>query len=138
MSDEAAESGNTDAINTPSDSYIPNWARSPLLCNENFDVGEINAKSALNGKNKKFSAVSARSRKQVIYASVAFVLYGVFAVGVILTMFHLAICISLAVAALTFLAVGYYCLYEANTALSSVEVKNGVDPADAEVENSPS
>ncbi|WP_264731891.1 ankyrin repeat domain-containing protein [Wolbachia endosymbiont (group A) of Sphaerophoria taeniata] len=79
--------------------------------------------------NKKLSAASAQDRKQITYASISFVLSGAFAVGASLTMFHLAICITLAVAALTFLAVGCYCSHKANTALSNVEVKNGVDPA---------
>ncbi|WP_265029691.1 TomO hydrophobic C-terminal domain-containing protein [Wolbachia endosymbiont (group A) of Philonthus cognatus] len=86
-----------------------------------------------HGKNKKFLRASIHSKRQYNYASVSFVLSGAFAVGASLTMFHLAICISLAVAALTFLAVGCYCLYKANTALSNVEVKNGVNPAVVEV-----
>lgn len=36
-------------------------------------------------------------------------------------MFHLAVCITLSVAALIFLAVGCYCSYKANTALSNVK-----------------
>nr|WP_033445331.1 hypothetical protein [Wolbachia endosymbiont of Culex quinquefasciatus] len=40
-------------------------------------------------------------------------------------MVHLAMCVSLAVAALTFLAVGCYCSYNANTALNNVEIENG-------------
>ncbi|WP_167370353.1 TomO hydrophobic C-terminal domain-containing protein, partial [Wolbachia endosymbiont of Culex molestus] len=47
------------------------------------------------------------------------------AVGTSLTMVHLAMCVSLAVAALTFLAVGCYCSYNANTALNNVEIENG-------------
>ncbi|WP_264707500.1 lipase family protein [Wolbachia endosymbiont (group A) of Acrocera orbiculus] len=88
---------------------------------------------SLGNENKKLSAVNAQSRKQVIYASVSFLLSVAFAVGASLTMFHLAMCISLAVAALTFLAVGCYCSYEANTALSNVEIDqtNGIDLADA-------
>lgn len=87
----------------------------------------------LSCKNQKLSKASTHSKRQSNYASVSFVLSGVFAVGASLTMFHLVICISLAVAALTFLAVGFYCSYKANTALSNVEVKNGVDPIAVEV-----
>ncbi|QDH18420.1 hypothetical protein wCauA_01845 [Wolbachia endosymbiont of Carposina sasakii] len=65
---------------------------------------------------------SAYSRKQIIYASVSLVLSSACAVGANLTMFNLAICISLTVATLTFLAVGCYYSYKASTALSSVEV----------------
>jgi len=102
--------------------------------NDNLKTKKLESRNEeLNGKNKKFSAVSAQSRKQVTYASVSFVLSGAFAVGASLIMFHLAICITLAVAALTFLAVGCYCSYKANTALSNVEVKNGVNPAVMEV-----
>nr|WP_265025165.1 hypothetical protein [Wolbachia endosymbiont (group B) of Pammene fasciana] len=86
-----------------------------------------------DNENKKLLAVSAQSRKQITYASVSFVLSGAFAVGASLTMFHLTICISLAVAALTFLAVGCYCSYKANTALSNVEIDNCVNPAVVEV-----
>ncbi|WP_264704604.1 MULTISPECIES: ankyrin repeat domain-containing protein [unclassified Wolbachia] len=71
--------------------------------------------------SKKLSAASAQGRKQITYASISFVLSGAFAVGASLTMFHSAVCIILSVAALTFLAVGCYCSYKANTALSNVE-----------------
>ncbi|WP_395460150.1 ankyrin repeat domain-containing protein [Wolbachia endosymbiont (group A) of Aporus unicolor] len=96
---------------------------------------------SLSSENKKLLAVSAQSRKQVTYASVSFVLSGAFAVGASLTIPYLAICITFAVAASIFLAVGCYCSYKANTALSNVEVdqiKNGVNPAIVEVLNSPS
>ncbi|EEB55370.1 ankyrin repeat domain protein [Wolbachia endosymbiont of Culex quinquefasciatus JHB] len=86
-----------------------------------------------DNENKKLLAVSAQSRKQITYASVSFVLSGAFAVGASLTMFHLTTCISLAVVALTFLAVGCYCSYKANTALSNVEIDNCVNPAVVEV-----
>ncbi|MFJ5423200.1 ankyrin repeat domain-containing protein [Wolbachia endosymbiont of Drosophila barbarae] len=79
--------------------------------------------------NKKLSAVNTQSRKQVIYASVSFVLSGAFAVGASLTTPCLAIFITLAVAALTFFAVGCYCSYGTITALSNVEVKMVVDHA---------
>ncbi len=87
----------------------------------------------LNGKNKKFLGASTHSKRQGNYASVSFVLSGAFAVGASLTIPYLAICITLAVAALTFLAVGFYCSYKANTTLSNVEVKNGIDSAAVEV-----
>lgn len=87
----------------------------------------------LSGKNKKFSEASTHGKRQGNYASVSFVLSSAFAVGASLTMFHLAICISLAVASLTFLAVGCYCSYKANTALSNVEIDNCVNPAVVEV-----
>ncbi|MGL9725515.1 MAG: TomO hydrophobic C-terminal domain-containing protein [Wolbachia sp.] len=47
---------------------------------------------------------------------------GAFAVGASLTILHLAICISLAVAALAFLAVRCYYSYKANTTLNNVKV----------------
>ncbi len=87
----------------------------------------------LNGKNKKFLGASTHSKRQGNYASVSFVLSGAFAVGASLTIPYLAICITLAVAALTFLAVGFYCSYKANTTLSNVEVKNGIDSTAVEV-----
>ncbi len=92
-----------------------------------------NKNKELNGKNEKFLRASTNSKRQGHYASVFFVLSGASAVGASLVMFHLATCISLTVAALTFLAVGCYCLYKANTALSNVEVENGVDSAAVEV-----
>ncbi|GKS79307.1 MULTISPECIES: hypothetical protein [Wolbachia] len=104
------------------------------LSSENIQLQTQN----LNAKNKKLLAVSAQSRKQVTYASVSFVLSGAFAVGASLTIPYLAICITFAVAASIFLAVGCYCSYKANTALSNVEVKNGIDSAAVEVLNSPS
>jgi hypothetical protein len=89
-----------------------------------------NKNKELNGKNEKFLRASTHSKRQDYYASVFFVLSGASAVGARLTMFHLATCISLTVATLTFLAVGCCCLYKANTALSNVEInqiKNGLD-----------
>ncbi|WP_338482376.1 hypothetical protein [Wolbachia endosymbiont (group A) of Ophion costatus] len=88
-------------------------------------------------KNKKPSAVEFQSRKQSNCASVSFILSGVSSVGAGLIMSHLAICISLTVAALTFLAVGCYCLYKASTALSNIEVdqiRNGVNPTASEAQ----
>ncbi|WP_264375321.1 MULTISPECIES: TomO hydrophobic C-terminal domain-containing protein [unclassified Wolbachia] len=76
-------------------------------------------------KNRKLSEASIYNRRQSNYASASFVLSGAFAVGTSLTMVHLAMCVSLAVAALTFLAVGCYCSYNANTALNNVEIENG-------------
>ncbi len=75
----------------------------------------------LNGKNKELSSISAQSRKHIAYASVSFVLSGAFAVSASLTMSYLAICISLAVAALVSLVAGCYCSCKASTALSNVE-----------------
>ncbi|MFV0949525.1 lipase [Wolbachia endosymbiont of Nasonia giraulti] len=72
--------------------------------------------------SEKFLKARTYSKRQGNYASVSFVLSGAFAVGTSLTMVHLAMCVSLAVAALTFLAVGCYCSYNANTALNNVEV----------------
>ncbi len=79
-------------------------------------------KESESENNDKFLEASTNSKRQGNYASVSFVLSGAFAVGASLTMFHLAMCISLAVAALTFLAVGCYCSYKANTALSDVKI----------------
>ncbi|WP_458695166.1 TomO hydrophobic C-terminal domain-containing protein [Wolbachia endosymbiont of Trichogramma pretiosum] len=63
------------------------------------------------------------SKKQGNYDSVSFVLSGAFAVGASLIMLHLAKCVSLIIAASTFLAVvGCYCSYKTNTALSDVKV----------------
>jgi len=76
----------------------------------------------LNSKYEKFLGASNNSKSQGSYASISFVLSGASAVGASLTMFHLAICLSLAVAALIFLATGCYCLYKANTTLSNVEI----------------
>ncbi|OJH30963.1 E3 ubiquitin-protein ligase SlrP [Wolbachia endosymbiont of Armadillidium vulgare] len=74
--------------------------------------------------NEKFLKARIYSKKQGIYAAVSFVSSGAFAVGASLTMLHLAICVSLIIAASTFLAVGCYCFYKANTALSNVEIEN--------------
>lgn len=79
--------------------------------------------------SEKFLRASIYSKKQVIYAAVSFVSSGALAVGASLTIFHLAICISLAVAALTFLAVGCYCSHKATTALSDIEVGQIVNDA---------
>ncbi|NEV49244.1 hypothetical protein EUZ93_01835 [Wolbachia pipientis] len=87
----------------------------------------------LNGKNKKFSEANTQSIRRGNYASTFFILSGVCAVGASLTIPYSAICVTLAVAASIFLAVGYYCLYKANTALSNVEVDNCVNPAVVEV-----
>uniref|UniRef100_A0AAU7YLZ3 Uncharacterized protein n=1 Tax=Wolbachia endosymbiont of Oeneis ivallda TaxID=3171168 RepID=A0AAU7YLZ3_9RICK len=76
----------------------------------------------LNSKYEKFLRASNNSKRQGSYASISFVLSGASAVGASLTMFHLAICLSLAVAALIFLATGCYCLYKANTTLSNIEI----------------
>ncbi|MFP3025723.1 MAG: hypothetical protein ACEY3L_05550 [Wolbachia sp.] len=76
----------------------------------------------LNSKYEKFLGASINSKRQGSYASISFVLSGTFAVGASLTMFHLAMCLSLAVAALIFLAAGCYCLHKANTTLSNVEI----------------
>lgn len=104
--------------------------------NENNDMKARLQESGSKGKGvesqkEKFFEASTNSKKQSNYPSVSFILSGVFAVGASLTMSHLAICISLTVAALTFLAVGCYCLYKASTALSNVQVdqiRNGVNP----------
>ncbi|WP_458694699.1 TomO hydrophobic C-terminal domain-containing protein [Wolbachia endosymbiont of Anopheles demeilloni] len=74
--------------------------------------------------SEKFLKARTYSKRQGNYASVSFVLSGVLAVGTSLTIFHLAMCISLAVAALAFLAVGCYCSYKANTALNNVKIEN--------------
>ncbi|WP_264685384.1 AAA family ATPase [Wolbachia endosymbiont (group B) of Parapoynx stratiotata] len=76
----------------------------------------------LNSKYEKFLGASTNSKRQGSYASISFVLSGASAVGASLTMFHLAMCLSFAVAALIFLAAGCYCLYKANTTLSNVEI----------------
>lgn len=76
----------------------------------------------LNSKYEKFLRASNNSKRQGSYASISFVLSGASAVGASLTMFHLAICLSLAIAALIFLTAGCYCLYKANTTLSNVEI----------------
>lgn len=102
--------------------------------NQQTPVNNLNSKiTKLTQEENQLDAASHQSRKQSNYAFASFILFGAFAVGAGLTMFHLAICISLAVAALTFLAVGCYCLYEANTALSNVEVDNDVNTAVVEV-----
>ncbi|MFP3021975.1 MAG: hypothetical protein ACEY3K_03210, partial [Wolbachia sp.] len=73
-----------------------------------------------------FFKVSDQVLSNTNYASVSFVLSGAFTVGASLIMLHLAMCISLAVAALTFLAVGCYCSYKANTALDNVKIENDI------------
>ncbi len=95
--------------------------------NENNDMKARLQESESKGKGvesqkEKFFEASTNSKKQSNYPSVSFILSGVFAVGASLTMSHLAICISLTVAALTFLALGCYYSYKANTALSNIEV----------------
>ncbi|MFP3020588.1 hypothetical protein NMD99_05550 [Wolbachia endosymbiont of Listronotus oregonensis] len=72
-------------------------------------------------ENTKLPVASDQSRKQSNYASAAFVIAGVFAVGASLTIPYLAICLTLAVAASIFLIAGGCCLYKANTALSDVK-----------------
>ncbi|WP_353280156.1 DnaJ domain-containing protein [Wolbachia endosymbiont (group A) of Phasia obesa] len=121
-------------LNSTKQDLVKKASEVTQLSSENIQLQTQN----LNAKNKKLLAVSAQSRKQVTYASVSFVLSGAFAVGASLTIPYLAICITFAVAASIFLAVGCYCSYKANTALSNVEVKNGIDSAAVEVLNSPS
>ncbi|WP_416597131.1 TomO hydrophobic C-terminal domain-containing protein [Wolbachia endosymbiont of Nasonia vitripennis] len=95
--------------------------------NENNNMKARLQESESNGKGvesqkEKFFEASTNSKKQSSYPSVSFILSGVFAVGAILTIFNLAICIQLTVSALTFLAVGCYYSYKASTALSNIEV----------------
>ncbi|WP_353281840.1 ankyrin repeat domain-containing protein [Wolbachia endosymbiont (group B) of Horisme vitalbata] len=71
-------------------------------------------------KNRKLSEASIYNRRQSNYASASFVLSGAFAIGACLTISNLEICISLAVAALVFIAIGCYCSYKASTVLSDV------------------
>lgn len=84
----------------------------------------------LNNKNKKFSEASAQDRKQSNYASVAFMVAGTFAVVASLTMPYLAVCITFAIAASIFFAVGCYSLYKANTTLNNAEVNRATSSAD--------
>ncbi|WP_410542878.1 ankyrin repeat domain-containing protein [Wolbachia endosymbiont of Tetranychus urticae] len=74
----------------------------------------------LKKKNRKLSEASIYNRRQSNYASASFVLSGAFAIGACLTISNLEICISLAVAALAFIAIGCYCSYKASTVLSDV------------------
>ncbi|WP_040754533.1 lipase family protein [Wolbachia endosymbiont of Diaphorina citri] len=74
--------------------------------------------------SEKFLKARTYSKRQGNYASVSFVLSGALAVGTSLTILHLAMCISLAVAALAFLTVGCYCSYKANTTFNNVEIEN--------------
>ncbi|WP_264682646.1 MULTISPECIES: ankyrin repeat domain-containing protein [unclassified Wolbachia] len=74
----------------------------------------------LKNKNRKLSEANIYNRRQSNYASASFVLSGAFAVGTCLTISNLEICISLAVAALVFIAIGCYCSYKASTVLSDV------------------
>ncbi|MFP3036223.1 MAG: hypothetical protein ACEY3A_04525 [Wolbachia sp.] len=60
--------------------------------------------SNLGNENKKLLAANDQSRKQSNYASVAFVIAGIFAVGVSLTISNPAICITLVIAAFAALA----------------------------------
>lgn len=83
--------------------------------------------------NEKFLEAVTNSKRQGNYASVSFISSGAFAVGASLTIPYLAICIAFAIATLFSLAVGCYCLHKANTVLSNVEVKNGIDPTAVEV-----
>ncbi|WP_425386620.1 TomO hydrophobic C-terminal domain-containing protein [Wolbachia endosymbiont (group A) of Barypeithes pellucidus] len=79
--------------------------------------------------------ISDQSRKHSNYASAAFVIAGVFAVGTSLTIPYLAICFTLAVAASISLIVGGCYLYKANTALSDVGIDqiNDFNPPSVEV-----
>ncbi|RDD34733.1 Ankyrin repeats (3 copies) [Wolbachia endosymbiont of Cylisticus convexus] len=74
----------------------------------------------LKNKNRKLSEANIYNRRQSNYASASFVLSEAFAIGTCLTIFSLAICIPLAVAAFVFLTIGCYCSYKANTVLSDV------------------
>ncbi|MFP3030096.1 MAG: ankyrin repeat domain-containing protein [Wolbachia sp.] len=74
----------------------------------------------LKNKNRKLSEANIYNRRQSNYASASFVLSGAFAVGTCLTISNLEICISLAVAASVFIAIGCYCSYKASTVLSDV------------------
>lgn len=74
----------------------------------------------LKNKNRKLSEASIYNRRQSNYASASFVLSGAFAIGACLTISNLEICISLAVAAFVFIAIGCYCSYKASTVLSDV------------------
>ncbi|MGL9757520.1 MAG: TomO hydrophobic C-terminal domain-containing protein [Wolbachia sp.] len=74
----------------------------------------------LKNKNRKLSEASIYNKRQSNYASASFVLSGAFAVGACLTISNLEICISLAVAAFVFIAIGCYCSYKASTVLSDV------------------
>ncbi|MEY2393505.1 hypothetical protein AB6N09_04815 [Wolbachia endosymbiont of Tettigetta isshikii] len=56
-----------------------------------------------------------------------------FAVGASLTVPYLAICIALTVAAFAALAVGFYCLYKANTSLNDVKADQVTKDKDEEV-----
>lgn len=74
----------------------------------------------LKSKNRKLSEASIYNRRQSDYASASFVLSGAFAFGACLTISNLEICISLAVAAFVFIAIGCYCSYKVITVLSDV------------------
>ncbi|WP_264686438.1 TomO hydrophobic C-terminal domain-containing protein [Wolbachia endosymbiont (group B) of Rhopobota naevana] len=74
----------------------------------------------LKNKNRKLSEANIYNRRQSNYAYASFMLSGAFAVGACLTISNLEICISLAVAALVFIAIGCYCSYKASTVLSDV------------------
>jgi peptidoglycan hydrolase CwlO-like protein len=84
---------------------------------------ESKNKELEDDKNSKPPAVNVQGVKsKVNYASASFILSWVCAVGASLATPYLAMCATLAVAASVFLALGCYCLYKANTALSNVEV----------------
>lgn len=89
------------------------------LLSSQFD--DFRSRKDLEDENTKLPVASDQSRKQSNYASAAFVIAGVFAVGASLTIPYLAICLTLAVAASIFLIAGGCCLYKANTALSDVK-----------------
>ncbi|WP_339047301.1 hypothetical protein [Candidatus Mesenet endosymbiont of Phosphuga atrata] len=73
-------------------------------------------------KNKEASIVNTQGIKgKVNYTSASFILFGVCAVGASLTIPYLAACITLAIAASTFLVAGLCYSYKVNTALSDVE-----------------
>jgi len=74
----------------------------------------------LKNKNSKLSEANIYNRRQSNYAYASFVLSGAFAIGACLTISNLEICISLAVAAFVFIAIGCYCSYKASTVLSDV------------------
>lgn len=75
----------------------------------------------------QFSAASAQSRKQIIYAPASFILSGAFAIGT-----SLGISITLALAALTFFTLGCYCSYKASTTLRNIELDQTLKMANHE------
>ncbi|MEY2393155.1 TomO hydrophobic C-terminal domain-containing protein [Wolbachia endosymbiont of Tettigetta isshikii] len=74
-------------------------------------------------KDSKPEAVNFQGVKsKVNYASASFILSMVCAVGASFVTSYLAICATLAIAASVFLALGCYCSYKSNIALSDVKV----------------